>query len=174
MKESRDWGTRWNKHTNLPETLWLPVFSSASGGQKEKDVWNHATFQKEKNKTKTSTELLLGIYLTKLNEEERRRRKHRASPIPDLGRGKRPHTPLSLPPFPSCCRGRVWAWPSVTLIGHIWIFLTVFWPPPPIHPPTTPPFLSHGAVVSTDQAFSHDWGQFVVICIWDWTQKKKE
>lgn len=44
----------------------------------------------------TSTELLLGIYLTKLNEEERRRRKSLVLSVPGLGRGKRLHTPHCL------------------------------------------------------------------------------
>lgn len=92
--------------------------------------------------------------------KRRRRRKGQAPPVPGLGRGKRLHTPSLSLPSPSCCRGRVWAWPTVTPIGHIWIFffLTVFWPHPhtlcPSPPPTHSPSLSHGALISADQAFN--------------------
>lgn len=85
--------TGWN--TNTQTYLKLFDYQSAPPAledKNKKDVWNHATFQKKK----TSTELLLGIYLTKLTEEERRRRKSWALSVPGLGRGKRPHTPHSL------------------------------------------------------------------------------
>lgn len=119
-----------------------------------------------KEKKITSTELLLGIYLTKLNEEERRRRRRKKSrrQFQAWAEGRGP-TPLALSPAPYLLQGAVWVrltdWLTVTLIGHIWIFLTVFWPPSitftttTTSPPSlTPPFLSHGALVSTDQAFN--------------------
>lgn len=137
-----------HKHTNLPETLWLPVYYRVQ-------LWR-ATHKKtceimqpfKRIQKKTSTELLLGIYLTKLNEEERwRRRKSRASSVPGLGRGKRPPpTPSpSLPP--TCCRGRSECdWPS-SPSGTSGFFSQ--YSDPLHHPPphSRPPFLSHGALV---------------------------
>lgn len=67
-------------------------------------------------------------------------------------------------PHPTpCCRGGVWVWSTVALIGHIILFfsdsiLKPLTPPRPqntlTHPPPAPPSLSHGALVSTDQAFN--------------------
>lgn len=57
-------------------------------------------------------------------------------------RGKRPQIPQSLCPLSLPAAG------MECDAGHTWDFLTVFWPP------HSPPFLSHGALISTDQAFN--------------------
>lgn len=130
-----------HKHTNLPETLWLPVCSFSSGGQtyKKKTCEIMQPFKvKKKNKNKhwaTSWHLL--------DETEWRGEKgggrSRASSVPGLGRGEEeaPHPSPSLP-SPTCCRGRVWAWLTVMSIGHIWIFFSysILTSPSSTHPLT--------------------------------------
>lgn len=122
MRQSCDWRqdethkATWNF---LTTSLLLQFWRTKTNKQTNKKRCVKSHILSKENKI--STELLLGIYLTKLNKEERRR-KSQAPPVPGLGRGKRLHTPPLSLPSPSCCRGRVWVWQTVTPIGHIWIF----------------------------------------------------
>lgn len=122
-----------HKHTNLPETCRLPVCSSSSGGQKYKRRVKSCNLSKESEKS-TSTELLLGIYLTKLNEEERRR-KDRASSLTDLVRGKRPHEPRYLsPPLPFLLQGSLSVTDSCVVVwAHLDFSCSILSPFTPLH-----------------------------------------
>lgn len=140
MSEPRDWRpdvTQTHKPTwnSLTTSLLLQLWRTEI-----KRRVKSCNFKKE-SKNKSGTEVLLGIYLTKLNEEER---KSRDLAVPGWARGRRPLRSLAV-----LLQGQSLS----MLFGHIWIFLTVFWPLHSTTPPS-PPSLSHGALVSTDQAFN--------------------
>lgn len=93
------------KTQNTQTYLKLFDYQSCSSSSWRTKIKTCEIMQPFKRKKKISTELLLGIYLTKLNEEERRmRRKSWALSVPDLGRGKEaPHPSHS--PFPYLLQG---------------------------------------------------------------------
>lgn len=174
MRESRDWGQdetqthkpTWNSltHQSAPPAL-------VDKNKKTCEIMQ--PFKREKNKS--STELLLGIYLTKLNEEEEREEEEEAGcrQFQAWAEGRGP-TPLS-PSLPSCCRGRVWAWPILSCwlgtSGLLFFSFSILTPTDP--PPTYT--LDFSPMVLSFQSTKHlTWRKtsFVVICIWDWTQKK--
>lgn len=98
----------------------------------------------------TSTELLLGIYLTKLNEEERRRKGFGAVSS-GLVEGRGP-TSLTLSPFPFLLQGQS---RSMTDCHVDWAHLDFSYSIlTPFNLPHTLHFFSHGALISTDQAFN--------------------
>lgn len=139
-------GAGWNENTQtylkpLTTSLLLQMWRTKRHVKSCNLSKEKKTKTQQQQKKKTSTELLLGIYLTKLNEKERRR-KSWASSAPGLGRRK---TPFTLCPFPFLLQGR-----SVNL-GTSGFHLQYS---DPSHLPRAPPFLSHGALISTDQAFN--------------------
>lgn len=151
-------GTGWNTNTQTYLKLfdYQSTTESSSGGQHIKRRAKSCNLSKEYKK-KTSTELLLGIYLTKLNEEERwRRRKSSCFVSSRLGQREEasPH-PLTLPPPLPAAGGGL----SVTGRHLHWAHLDFFFPsiltPFTTRPPThalhfSPMVLSF----LTDQAFN--------------------
>lgn len=146
MRESRDWRqdethkATWNL---LTTSLLLQLWRTKTNKQQNRRVKSHILSKENK----ISTELLLGIYLTKLNKEERRT--SRQFQAWAEGRGSTP--PHSLPlPFPAAGAESERDWLSRRLVIS-GFFLQYFDPPNPTPPPS---FLSHGALISADQAFN--------------------
>lgn len=160
MRQSCDWRqdethkATWNF---LTTSLLLQFLRMKTNKQTKRCVKLHILSKENK----TSTELLLGIYLTKLNKEEEEEEGSGTASSRLGQREEAPH-PVALSPFPFLLQGQSL---SVTDCHADWSYLDFFFshsiltPPPhptlcPSPPPTHSPSLSHGALISADQAFN--------------------